>query len=434
MSVKKKLAYGAAVVAILAGLGASYRLWAVLESSRSDVADDRTTLADFKSQDEAAIGRGEYVMRLSDCAACHNPGFNGGYKIDTPFGALETSNITPDRKTGIGNMTERDFFNAVRQGRGKHGFLYPAMPYTAYTQMSDRDMHDLWAYFSTVEPVEHEVDENAGMNFPYNIRLAMTGWNLLFFDNEGFKVDIRKDSAWNRGKYIVDGPAHCSVCHTDRNALGGEISSAYLQGGKLGSWYAPDITPNPHAGIGGWDNDQIANYLKTGSNGTSVAAGPMSEAVEHSTQYFAPDDLQAIARYLRDLPASSAPAQQAFHMDGEREKNMADSYEVNCSACHGLRGEGISGMVPAFAGNRSMQNDPTNMIHAMLTGTRAPHTEARQTAAGMPSFAWKMDDQQIADILNYVRNSWGNKASEVTEEKVAALRKETDTQEKLKTP
>jgi len=434
MSMKKKLVYGAAIVLVLAGLGGSYRLWTVLEGSRSQAADNTVKLADFKSNDDAAIKRGEYVMRLADCAACHNASFNGGYKIDTPFGALETSNITPDRETGIGNMTERDFFTAVRQGRGTHGFLYPAMPYTAYAQMTDADMHDLWAYFSTIAPVKHEVDENAGMNFPYNIRLAMLGWNVLFFDNAEFKPDSAKDLSWNRGKYLVDGAAHCSVCHTARNALGGEISSAYLQGGNLGDWFAPDITPNPHTGIGDWKSGQIEDYLKTGSNGTSVAAGPMAEAVEHSTQYFNKNDLQAIATYLRALPASSTPPQNAYRMDAAREKDAALSYEVNCSACHGLQGEGITGMVPAFAGNRAMQNDPTNMIHAMLKGARAPHTEERQTAAGMPSFAWKMNDQQIADVLNYVRNGWGNKADEVKVDDVAKMRKDTDAHVKLKTP
>ena len=434
MGMKKKLVFGSAVVLVLAGLAGSYRLWTVLESSRSDVADNMVKLADFKSNDAEAIRRGEYVMRLADCAACHNASFDGGYKIDTPFGALETSNITPDRETGIGNMTERDFFTAVRQGRGTHGFLYPAMPYTAYSQMTDEDMHDLWAFFSTIKPAKHEVDENAGMNFPYNIRLAMLGWNVLFFDNAAFKADLSKDDVWNRGKYIVDGPAHCSVCHTERNALGGEITGSYLQGGKLGTWYAPDITSNPHAGIGDWSSDQITDYLRTGSNGTSVAAGPMAEAVEHSTHYFNKSDLQSIATYLRTLPPSPARSEKRFDMDPERKKQAALAYEVNCSACHGLQGEGITGMVPAFAGNRSMQNDPTNMIHAMLMGARAPHTEERQTAAGMPSFAWKMNDQQIADVLNYVRNGWNNEGSEIKAEDVAKLRNETGAHEKLKTP
>ncbi|TDS99178.1 c-type cytochrome [Erwinia rhapontici] len=434
MSRKKKISCGIAALAVLVGIVAFGRLWVVMESSRSAVADDQVALADVRSTDKAAIARGEYVMRLSDCAACHNPNFAGGYKIDTPFGVLETSNITPDVDTGIGRMTERDFFNAVRQGRGDHGLLYPAMPYTAYTQISDKDMHDLWLYFASLEPVKQRIDENAGMNFPYNIRLAMAGWNMLFFNNNGFKPDMLKNEEWNRGKYIVDGPAHCSVCHTARNALGGEIGSAYLQGGSLGAWFAPDITPNPHAGTGNWSDEDITQYLKTGSNGSSVAAGPMAEAVEHSTQYFNERDLQSIATYLRGVTPSSTPVSQGFRMDEAAHSNAALSYEVNCSACHGLKGEGISGMVPAFAGNHAMQNDPTNMIHAMLRGARAPHTEARQTAAGMPAFDWKMDDTQIAQVLNFVRNSWGNQGNEVTQQQVATLRQQTGAQQKLPTP
>lgn len=434
MSIKKKLAYSLAALAVLAGIGAFGRLWTVLDTSRNAVADDKVQLADFKSSDPAAIKRGEYVMRLADCAACHNADFAGGYKIDTPFGALETSNITPDRETGTGRMTERDFYNAVRHGRGEKGFLYPAMPYTAYTQISDEDMHDLWAYFSAIAPSSKRVDENAGMHFPYNIRLAMAGWNLLFFDNNGFRPDAEQDAAWNRGKYLVDGSAHCSVCHTPRNALGGEIGSAYLQGGSLGDWYAPDISPNPHAGIGNWSTDEVADYLKTGSNGISVAAGPMAEAVEHSTQYFTGDDLQAIAHYLRGVKPSETPAPQGMVLDDGLKSRAALSYEVNCSACHGLQGEGITGMVPAFAGNLAMQHNPTNMIHAMLRGARAPHTEERQTAAGMPAFDWKMDDRQIAEVLNYVRISWGNQGAEVTAKQVAEMRKQTGALQKLQTP
>ena len=434
MAKAKKITYTLAALAVVAALGVTGRMWVVMDSSASNVADDKVRLADFHSNDADAIRRGEYVMRLADCAACHNADFSGGYKIDTPFGALQTSNISPDRATGIGNMTERDFFNAVRQGRGTHGFLYPAMPYTAYRQMSDADMHDLWAWFSVQPPVNHAIDENVGMNFPYNIRLAMAGWNLLFFDNRAFQPQSAQDDAWNRGKYIVDGPAHCSVCHTARNALGGEISSQYLQGGSLGSWYAPDISPNPHAGIGKWSNEQIADYLKTGSNGESVAAGPMAEAVEHSTQYFNDQDLQAIATYLRSLPASPTAKPTAFVMDKARHDEAALRYEVDCSACHGLSGEGISGMVPTFAGNSAMQNDPTNMIHALLEGARAPHTAARPTSAGMPAFSWKLNDQQMADVLNYVRNSWGNQAAEVKASDVAALRSATDAGDKLQVP
>ncbi|WP_189443662.1 cytochrome c, partial [Salinicola rhizosphaerae] len=419
----KKIGAGVGVVVVVAVVGAGIWTWKTLDTSRSDAADDQTKLADFTSDDQDAIKRGEYVMRLADCAACHKGNFAGGYEIETPFGKLLTSNITPDTDTGIGNMTERDFFNAVRQGIGSHGLLYPAMPYPSYTKLTDEDMHDLWAYMSTIEPVKQDIDENGQMPFPFNVRLAMAGWNLLFFDNEGFQSASDQSDEWNRGKYIVDGPAHCSTCHSPRNALGGEVGGGYMSGGSLGAWYAPDITSNPHTGIGDWSKDELADYLKSGSNGTAVAAGPMAEAIEHSTHYFTDEDLQAIGTYMQSVPASDGKPREPMTMDDAVKKSAALDYEVNCSACHGLKGEGISGMVPAFAGNGGLlADDATNLIHAMLKGARAPHTEVRQTAAGMPSFAWKMDDQEIADVLNYVRNSWGNGAQEITADRVGELR------------
>lgn len=424
-----QIAVGGIVIIAVAAIA---RLWVTLDTSRSNVADDKVTLADYKANDAEAVKRGEYVMRVGDCAACHTAGngdMAGGYDIKTPFGSLYSSNITPDLETGIGKMTERDFFNAVRQGQGSHGFLYPAMPYTAYVNLSDQDMHDLWAYFSTVKPVKYDIDETKDMPFPFNIRLSLAGWNMLFFKNEAIEKDVTQTEEWQRGKYLVDGGGHCSACHSPRNFLGAESSSEYMHGGNLGEWYAPDLTSNPHQGIGEMSEQQIVDYLKTGSDGVGVASGPMAEAVEHSTQYFTDADLHAIAVYLKNIPASksSEPAPKL-----EVTKNSALHYEVNCSACHGLQGEGIEGMIPAFANNRVIRaDDPTNLIHAMLMGTRAAHTETSQTAAGMPSFAWKMNDQEIADILNYVRNSWGNTAKEVTASEVAEMRSSLGARQKL---
>lgn len=431
----KNIAKGALAVSCVAAVGVSWWAWRTFDTSRSDVADDQVPLAEFRSTDQAAITRGEYVMRLADCAACHKPNFAGGYKIDTPFGSLVTSNITPDRDTGIGKMTEHDFFNAVRQGMGSNGLLYPAMPYPAYTKLSDGDMHDLWAYISTITPVKKEIKENAGMNFPYNIRLAMAGWDMLFFDNTSFATEESKSADWNRGKYLTDGPAHCGTCHTPRNLLGGERTDAYMQGALLGTWYAPDITPNRTTGIGHWSVEHLTNYLKTGSDGVAVAAGPMAEAVEHSFQYYGTSDLQAIGAYLKSLPSSDHVAGKPMTLTPQKIDSSALVYEVNCSACHGLRGEGISGMVTAFAGNRQvLRDDSTNLVHAMLMGARAPHTETRQTAAGMPSFAWKMNDQEVADILNYIRNSWSNQAQAVTAEQVSVLRNTLGAESKMTSP
>ncbi|ODC04815.1 alcohol dehydrogenase [Terasakiispira papahanaumokuakeensis] len=398
--------------------------WASRSSNteRNAVADDNVALADFRSTDIEAIQRGEYVMRTADCAACHTQGKNnmaGGYPLATPFGTLVSSNITPDRDTGIGQMTERDFFNAVRNGQGSKGFLYPAMPYTAYANLTDQDMHDLWAYMSTVTPVNHAIDENSAMAFPYNIRLAMLGWNMLFFDNKAFDGDA--DGA-DRGRYLVDAGGHCSVCHSPRNALGAEKSDHYLQGGQLGSWYAPDITSNPHVGIGDVSVEDLAEYLGTGTNGQATAAGPMAEAVEHSLQYMSEDDLMAIASYLKSVPASKTKAHTALDASLPSMKRGALAYEVNCAACHGVEGEGMGELAPALAGNHALQGEPNNAIRALMVGARAAATHTKLTGAGMPSFAWKMNDQQIKDVLDYVRNSWGNAAQPVTPEQIERIR------------
>lgn len=442
MSKAKKagLIVGVGAVVVLVGLGVW--AWPTFDTSRSDVADDDVRLADFTSDDAEAIERGEYVMRLSDCMACHEGNFAGGYVVSTPFGGITTSNITPDVDSGIGAMTERDFFNALRHGIGSKGLLYPAMPYTAYTKLTDRDMHDLWAYMSTIEPVSNEIDETADLRFPYNIRLAMAGWNVLFFDNEGFDGEEGFDSAAasedeliERGRYIVDGPGHCAACHTSRNLLGGPTRDGYLAGGALDIWYAPDISSNPHTGIGATSVDELVEYLKTGANSVSFATGPMAEAVEHSTQYFTDEDLRAVATYLKATSPSNNQRHEPMTLDDEGPKSGALAYEVNCSACHGVAGEGMANIVPAFAGNNAiLADDATNLIHVMLMGGRAGHTEARPTGAGMPSFAWKMNDDEIATVLDYVRNTWGNGAAPVDVERVAALREQLDARDKLAIP
>ncbi|MDH2328203.1 cytochrome c [Cereibacter sp. SYSU M97828] len=419
---KMKILGGAVAVA---AIGAGIWAWTTLDTSRNAVADDTVRLADFTSTDAKAVKRGEYVMRAADCSACHTKGngeFAGGYEMPTPFGTLVSSNITTDVDSGIGAMTERDFFDAVRHGQGSKGLLYPAMPYTAYAKLTDQDMHDLWAFMSTVEPVAHKIDETAGMPFPFNIRLAMLGWDMLFFQNKGFEATA-SDEVLKRGEYLVEGAGHCSACHTPRNALGAEIASQHLEGSRVGAWFAPEITGNAHLGLGASGADEVAAYLGTGTDGKAMATGPMAEAVEHSLQYLTEDDRLAMAAYLKSLPGSGATAPEP--MTGLERGALA--YEVNCSACHGTAGEGMGLLAPAFAGNHGiLADDVTNLAHVMLKGARAAATDVTPTSAGMPSFAWKMDDRQIADVLDYIRNSWGNAAAPVRAEDIGALRGELD--------
>lgn len=422
---KTKLIAGVAVVAAAVAAG---MLWINGDTSADNVASDKIlTSQPPTAADSAAIERGRYVAIASDCTACHTMPESklplaGGYKISTPFGGIYASNITPDTETGIGSWTERDFFRAVRHGKGKEGeHLYPAMPYNAYVKMTDQDMHDLWMYMRSVKPIHYQVPET-NLGFPYNIRLAMMGWNLLFFKNAGFQVDNSQSAQWNRGAYLVEGPEHCAACHTAKNLIGGD-SSDYLQGGNLGEWHAPDITPNPHTGIGSWSEQQVVDYLKLGSNHVAVASGPMAEAVTNSTQHLTEDDLKAIAVYLKQVPASTTSLPQPLSLDNAQMKMGENVYSANCTACHNSDGKGIPNLAASLAGNPGLlADDASSIITTVLQGGRGAVTAGNPTSGAMPSFAWKLSDEQVAAAATYLRNSWGNAAKPVSVEEVAKAR------------
>lgn len=265
---------------------------------------------------------------------------------------------------------------------------------------------------------------NNGLVMPINnnIRLAMMGWNLLFFRNEGFQVDNSKSAEWNRGAYLGEGPEHCAACHTAKNLIGGD-SSDYLQGGNLGEWHAPDITPNPHVGIGRWSEQQVVDYLKLGSNHVAVASGPMAEAVTNSTQHLTDADLRAIAVYLKQVPASTATLPQPLSMDNAQMKMGEDVYSANCTACHNSDGKGIPNLAASLANNPGLlADDASSIITTVLQGGRGAVTAGNPTSGAMPSFAWKLSDEQVAAVATYLRNSWDNAAKPVTSEEVADKR------------
>ena len=416
-------------VAFIAAAVAAGLLWQNGDASADDVADNQTlTSQPPGAADADAVARGKYIAIAGDCVACHTApeskdAFAGGYSISTPFGGIFASNITPDKETGIGNWTERDFYRAVRHGKGKEGEnLYPAMPYNAYVKVSDRDMHDLWMYMRSVKPVHYAVPET-DLGFPYNIRLAMMGWNLLFYKNSGFKPDAGRSAQWNRGAYLVEGLEHCGACHTPKNLLGGD-RDAWLQGSNLSEWHAPDITSNRYTGIGGWSVDQITDYLKLGSNHVAVASGPMAEAVTNSTQHLTREDLQAIAVYLKSQPDSGTQKPQPLAADDAQMKMGANVYSANCAACHNSDGKGIPNLAASLAGNPGLQaEDASSIISTILQGGRGAVTEGNPTSGAMPAFAWKLSDEQVAAAATYLRNSWGNAASVVKPEAVAGKRK-----------
>lgn len=420
----KKITVSALMVVLLAGLGGALLLNG--DTSAVNVADDRVAAADATPVDPAAAARGAYVAVQADCAACHTaPGgkaYAGGYGLETPFGVIYSTNITPERSSGIGSWTERDFFRAVRHGRHRNGqLLYPAMPYNAYVNINDADMHDLWAYMRTLQPVEQAAPSNT-LGFPYNIRLSLLGWNLLHFDNKPFVPRAEQSAQWNRGRYLVDGAGHCGACHTPKNLLGGD-TGLYLQGAELLGSYAPEITNDAYRGLGNWSSEQIQTYLKTGANHQAIASGPMGEAVEFSTQHLTDADLAAIAGYLKSLRGSGAKPPKPLAGTEPIMQRGAQVYEYNCMACHNVHGEGIKGMVTAFADNPGVRTPSgSNLIATVLKGGKAVVTERNLTGAGMPSFDWKLSDADIAAVLSYVRNSWGNAAPAVQADQVARAR------------
>jgi mono/diheme cytochrome c family protein len=373
------------------------------------------------------IANGSYQAVLGDCAGCHTlPGgapFAGGVVLDTPFGKLVAPNITPDAETGIGNWSQADFRNAMKNGVGHNGVrLYPAMPYPAYTKMSDRDVADLWAYLRTVAPVKNDVVSNQ-LPFPFNIRLLMAGWNWLNFKPADYKADPAKSAEWNRGAYIVQGAGHCATCHSPKTALGADKDSEFLKGAVLQDWLAPKITNAPREGLEQWSVDDVTAYLKTGANRFDIASGPMAEVVTNSTAKMTDADLRAIAVYLKDLPGEAPKATPVAASDPGMKAGAA-IYAGTCSACHGLNGEGQPQLFPTLAGNALIQQaDATSLIRVALAGSQAVATHAAPTTPAMPSLAWRLDDAQVADVLTYVRNMWGNAAAPVAPGAVGKLRK-----------
>jgi mono/diheme cytochrome c family protein len=374
------------------------------------------------------IERGRYLAVLGDCAGCHTAShgapFAGGVALQTPFGTLVAPNITSDPETGIGNMTNEEFLAVLHEGRGHDGKrLYPAMPYPAYTKMTDDEVLALRAYFATVAPVSNRVVSNQ-LPFPLNIRLAMAVWNGLNFTPGRYQPNPQKSATWNRGAYIVEGPAHCGTCHTPKTLLGGDKNSAALTGATLQGWFAPDITNDPRKGIGEWSRDDLVQYLKTGTNKWTLASGPMAEAVSHSTSRMNDEDILAIATYLKDSGQSGASARPEPVVAGNNAMRAgAAIYKDSCAACHKDSGEGDANLFPRLAGSALVQSDdPTTLVRVVLHGTRAVSTAGAPTAPAMPAFDWRLEDAQVAAVLTYIRNNWGNAAGSVSASAVASQR------------
>ena len=370
-----------------------------------------------------AVQRGEYLARAGDCISCHTaPGgapYAGGYRLETPFGALLAPNITPDPGTGIGNWSADDFYRALHAGINRRGKdMYPAMPYDFYTKVTREDSDAIYAYLRTVAPVGNAVDVNQ-LRFPFNVRMSMAVWRELYFTEGTFKPDPAKPAAWNRGAYLVEGLGHCSACHSPRNALGGIEKDKAFTGATVDGWFALNLSSNLHTGLGTWSAQDIATYLKTGAvTGRTTALGPMALVVKNSTSRMTDADLMAIATYLKDIPANSSLRQGKPAPDPTRVAG-ATLYLDHCAGCHQSGGRGVPGVFPPLAGNGAViAPDPADILKVVLQGI-----PAQGKYVPMPSFATQLSDTQIADLANYVRTSWGNTAApDATPAMVAGLR------------
>jgi mono/diheme cytochrome c family protein len=384
------------------------------------------------------VERGRQLVTLADCRSCHTAiggkPFAGGRAISTPFGTFFSPNITPDARTGIGRWTGDDFWRALHDGYSRDGTrLYPVFPYPSYTGISRHDADAMYAYLETLPPVA-EPSRPHELAFPYNHRLLLAAWRLLFFRPGVYRTDPARGADWNRGAYLVRAVAHCGACHEARNALGAVRSQQDGGGGQVLGWYAPSLTDSHEAGLSGWSVADIVTLLRTGQVGSGSAAphasvmGPMAEVVYGSLQYARSEDLQAMAVYLQSLPETVPHAErQIFGMQYTATGNTlaagAALYSRYCARCHGDNGEGRPPAAPPLASNRavSMSSD-TDPIRIVLFGGYPPGTAGNPRPFGMPPYYPSLRDDQIADVLTYVRAAWGNSAPPVFEDRVAANR------------
>jgi len=404
------------IAGIAAALLASWLLRGTSQHTNLPASSTQFTV-DAKASE---VTRGAYLARVGNCALCHTaPGgeaYAGGRGIDTPFGTIYAGNITPDSTQGIGAWTAGDFWNALHAGKSRDGhLLYPAFPYTSFTQVSRADADALYAYLRSV-PASTRSNTPHTLRWPYSTQWALAAWRLLYFTPAETAASATPPleaavATRERGAYLVQGLGHCSACHGTHNALGGVRASQSLSGGKIPAqdWMAPPL--------GGGNASDLQAYLQTGASPLGYASGPMAEVVLHSTQYLSDVDAQSMADYLASLPADKPSTDAPVTPPTTRTSAQgAALYDKHCAECHGKQGQGQLGAYPALAGSAAVNRaDPNNLVQIVWRGGFAPATAANPRPYGMPPFLLQLHDQEVAAILTYIRTSWGNQAGAVSE-------------------
>lgn len=400
-------------------------VWWLNVRGESPVAPDP---ADAAPPDPALIARGAYLAKAGNCAACHTARggaeMAGGPGIGTPFGTLHASNLTPDKETGLGAWSADAFWRAMHHGRSRDGrLLYPAFPYANYTLVTRADSDAIFAFLRGLPPVRQS-NKPHDLRFPYNLQASLAVWRALYFRAATHEDEPGQTAEWNRGRYLVRGLGHCVACHASRNALGAIVDDIELSGGliPMQNWYAPSLASAAEAGVSHWRTEDVVALLRTGVARQGTVLGPMAEVVFRSTQYLSDADARAMAVYLQALPqvkpevtARPARAEAGVMQRGGR------LYEQHCASCHGDQGQGAAGIYPALAGNRAVMHPvANNLVKVVAHGGFAPATAGNPRPFGMPPFAQVLKDDEIAAVVTYIRQAWGNHAAPV--DAVAVIR------------
>jgi mono/diheme cytochrome c family protein len=390
----------ALVVIVVLG-AAGFFIWASSVPAIAPIAvADRASLASDK------VEAGERLVALGDCVVCHTAeggeDFAGGRPLPTPFGTIHSTNITPDRETGIGEWSLAAFTRAVRQGVSREGYhLYPAFPYDHMTKMRDDDIRAVYAFLMTRRPVAERAPQN-DLPFPYNIRALVAGWKLLFLDRGALQADATKDAEWNRGAYLVEGLAHCGACHTPRNALGAEKRDEAYGGGETDGWFVPALNEKSPAGAP-WTKERLHAYLGTGFDPVhGLAAGPMAPVVENLSAV--PDtDVKAMAAYVAATLGPATADRDGKPVEAASLANHpgAAIYAGACAQCHGEAGRSPVIHALDLATSSTLRlPQPDNAIRIIRAGIRPVAT---RDGSSMPPFGDVFTDEQMTSLVDYLR-------------------------------
>lgn len=383
-----------------------------------DRLPEATPAAPRPTPDAGTVARGAALARLANCAGCHTaPGgqaYAGGRALAIPFGSVVAGNLTPDADTGLGRWTADEFWRALHHGRGRDGRrLVPAFPYTSFTHIGRDDSDALYAFLRTLAPVSAARQAHA-LRWPFGTQPALALWRVLHFRPAPVAATPPPGPSAARGAWLVRGPGHCAECHAARNGLGGRIDADALRGGlmPMGDWQAPALACL--TGRGTPDGARSAAFvalLHGGQAGPDVVAGPMAEVVLASTRHWPEDELRAVAAHLATLPCPPAPPPPP-PLDEARQALGQRLYSRHCADCHGAQGQGVAGIYPALAGNRSV-NLPSavNLVQALRHGGFAPATAAHPRPHGMPPQF--LTDDEMAAVASWVRQAWGNQGQPV---------------------